>query len=421
MIELPKTIRRWSMYLTILNLSVFIYAFMTDFYMPFIYLAYIQFGLFFLTLKPHLIDKVEISFICFILGLFFFASLHPDKFRLSTILYTFLFVTSFLFYRQNLKRNVLKLDHYLKFLKYIIYAYTIVMILQQVQFYANMDVFNKAVWQITADALDDGKLKFNSLALEASNVPLIMIAILYAYISLKEKVNGRKYSIKELWIKEKKIVICTLFTIIGTRSTTAIFILCLFFTRYLTKETLNKYFPSIILSIVFLGIVIINFIPVIAERFANVISYVIQFDYMALIQADGSAACRIAPHFIYWNDFNIFDINTWFGHGIDSLTRKTTFLILGDPDRKVGAENIMCFVYDYGFIMGVWLFILMKKLIFKKIFSYNFLLYILGFSILTLNHYVFWLYMMLMYTVNYYNSKLIYKTNNINISKKDLL
>lgn len=402
MIELPTTIRLWSMYLTILNLSVFIYAFMTDFYLPFIYLAYIQFGLYFITLKPDLIDKTELSFILFLFGLYFFGSLHPEKFRLSTVLYTCLFVTTFLFYRKNLKRNIIRPNKLLKFIKFIIYAYTATMILQQLQFYGNMEVFNKAVWQITIDALNDGKLKFNSLALEASNVPLIMIALLYAYISLDEVKNGKKYKIKELWVNEKKIIICTIITIIGTRSTTAIFILGLFFLRYITKETLRKYFPYVISIIVIFGVGIINFIPLIVERLINVIYYVIQLDYMSLIQADGSAACRIAPHFIYWSDFNILDSNTWIGHGIDSLTRKTTYMILGDPDRKVGAENIMCFVYDYGLIMGIWLFMLMKKLIFKKILSYDFLLYILGFSILTLNHYVFWLYMIIMYTINYY-------------------
>lgn len=387
----------------IITLSVFLYAFIDKFSLPFIYTAYAYPVLYLLNIQK--IEQIDI--ICFILMscMIFFPLLHPENLRISTIFYGYLFIFTFLYYKTLLERHALSRFAIMKIIKYIIYAYTIIIIIQQLQIYVlHSTAFNAAKWQTSTNASSLlGGIKFNSLAYEASNVPLILVALMYAYQLMFESIVKRPLTLTEAFNSNKILWLCFTYTIITTMSLTATFAISIFLLRYykIRFDAIIKIILAFILFIYFMSIIA----PATYERFINMIVSLtdLLYDKKNRWQGEGSAGARIIPYVQYLKKINPLDINFYIGHGIDSFEKYLNNLIFDDIREDWGGVGNICnYLYNYGLITSLFLFTLLKKILRCKILSYDTLLYLLIYSVLTPTHIVFWLYVICVYTGKYY-------------------
>jgi hypothetical protein len=169
---------------------------------------------------------------------------------------------------------------------------------------------------------------------------------------------------------------------------------------------LNKRNIAIIPILFVSAIVLTSFIdlePV--QRIKDIMNAFWTYDVEQIQKADLSASARIIPWLLYSNFFDITSVDTWFGNGIDYSVSNLSRLFFGyDVDRRnaiIGASFFPCVAIDYGLIAFLLFILSFKEMCFKKIFSYDFFLWIVLFATTPLNTYLFW-FSLLLLTVNKY-------------------
>lgn len=388
-----------------------------QFSLPLVYLSYSMpflYG-FFLIKNKFALSRIDLLFIIQMVLMFSFAFLHTDTFRPSTVFYSCLFIFTFLYYKQIVLQKSLSAKSLMKLLEIIMYAYAIIMFIQQMQVYIfHTAALNAAPFQTSLQYLKNG-LKFNSLAIEASNVPLIELLLMNLYLTLDEHLHGQTINIKKSINNNWKLWFCFGYTIISTLSLTSVFIIFIFLIRYIKIKIRST---MIVLFATGLFFIAFKFsFPTITDRFISVINTLFSFNSYTIIDNDASSAARLFPFFEYFKTFSITDINTWIGHGNDTFLRHINIVMFGDPDMKQGLGNICSFLYDYGLIVGMLFFYELKLILQCKVFSYEVFLYIFCFSILDINHFLLWDFIMLMFTSKQYSKFLDAKMIHVKLKK----
>ncbi len=254
----------------------------------------------------------------FIIGTFyltwqyFVASLHPETFRSSTLLFSVGLVYTYVcFYNLLYVKKVFTVYHFLLLVKFIIFAFFIVCIIQQCFIIAGI-TYMPAVNLI--QVLNRG-LGCNSLSMEPSTFARTMLVFYYAYVKCNEYIrNEGPYTVKELFQGEhKRITLCFLWMMCTMGSGTA-FVCLIAFALYFVRKNNWYYIIPAFLILYFYVLPMFNAEQL--DRATSVINATTTFDQQTVEDADGSAASRISP---FINSFNVdlSDSDTWFGHGID--------------------------------------------------------------------------------------------------------
>lgn len=334
------------------------------------------------------IEKNDIL-IFFILAILFSSYyLHPEDFRISTVLFSGMFIIQFVTYKVLAKKYI-NIHSYRKLLVILIYLFLIVLIVQQISRLAHIPEFNS--WHYK-------EFKMNSLAQEPSALPPTIIIIIYSIVKVDEIILKQNLNFKEHFEKNKRLWLAFFYMIFTCGSTTGIFImpiLLLYFYRY---KILSKVpYLLIVFVLIFYAYSIIS--PFITERMTSIFTALMSFDPIKIYEADQSASARLAPYLIYLNEINLFDINFWFGHGIDYGINHMSFVLRGieDEERTSGIGGIINFAYDYGFIAFILFVIYLRKNIFK-FKSFDFVVWLFIFTIQSFNVSLFWIPILLMYT-----------------------
>jgi len=117
---------------------------------------------------------------------------HSESMRWSTVLYTGMFVMSFLAYKRILNKSYnFKAKNYNNLLGKLIHAYAIMLIIQQICVATGMPIINASnydpnyVW------------KLNSLAAEPSHSARIIVLLMYCFIYSKELIYNQPYRINK--------------------------------------------------------------------------------------------------------------------------------------------------------------------------------------------------------------------------------
>ena len=87
--------------------------------------------------------------------------LHPNFFRPSTFFYSCMFVFTFLLYRSIVIRGAISVNDVARFVRYVLYAYFVVLVLQQFQVLIGEQPWNAPVYT-------ENRWKLNSLSMEPS-------------------------------------------------------------------------------------------------------------------------------------------------------------------------------------------------------------------------------------------------------------
>ena len=259
------------------------------------------------------------------------ASFHPESFRWSTLIFSAMMVYSYAaFYNFIFIEKVFTIDHFIRLCKWIMMAYFIVCIVQQVLIIIGIN----NVLIINLYPLDRG-LGCNSLCREPSTFGRFMLVFYYAYVKCQEyKRDEGPFTLSELFSGEHKwITIRFLWMMLTMGSGTAYFCLILFALYFVRKH--NWYY--IIPTLIGCYLLIQNSGIEALDRATNTIEATATLDKETVQETDGSASARITPMLNTINaDYSKSE--TWLGYGIDS----------GIKDK-----NNRTLFHDYGFIFYI--------------------------------------------------------------------
>ena len=324
------------------------------------------------------------------------ASFHASM-RFSTIGYLGMFVIMFIVYYTLIYEEVFTLDFFMRLLRWLILAYSIFVVLQQV--FALMT----SSGALLINMLDvHARLnKYSSLSCEPSHSAVILSFAYLCYLRCLEMINGSKPSVSSLFDRDNRwLSIGFLWSMTTMGSGTA----------YLGLMALTLYFVRARNLIIVLGAlaILITASPYIENKQLNratkTLEAVLTGDAGEIVKADMSGATRIVPLINTFTKLDLSDVKTWFGHG----TREK------DPNSEYAmawtnmAENdwfVLPTVRQYGLVAFVASIIFIYVCCIRRFWSLETLLWFtLGMATIG-NVYFHWGIIMMMATVRYFQQQ----------------
>lgn len=319
----------------------------------------------------------------FALSLLLTVLLHRDIFRPTSIIYSYLFIISFVFIIRLLHENHFKQETYSLFLKYMIFAYAGVLVIQQVCVVLGLPVFNQIVVDFTA------RFKLNSLAPEPTYSAVVLPLLMLSYMRLREIKLGRKYNFIKDSADEWLVWIAFIYPMVTMGSGTA-FIALILIVFYLID------FGNWKLAIMGVGlfggaILLLDIFHVEAYmRALNFLKVVFTFDPYLIIITDHSASFRVVPSILYLRMFDITSLNTWFGYGIDFDISYFPEIIPGLEDETGAGGIFPTFVMNFGVLSAIALLTMIRKFCLRSWWSIETLFWIVLVSVWGLNNQFAW-------------------------------
>ncbi len=316
-----------------------------------------------LLIGVHKLYRLDYQFL-FLAGLMFLSSyIHTDSFRLESYLYSFCFITSFIVLRISIYQGCFRLSFIILFLKYVIYAYGIVLLIQQICILLNLPVFNQPhIWE-------DNPWKLASLSPEPSHLARFMFFTFYTYLTLQKIESGRSTT-KLKFSKDRYVWLSYIWVMLTSQSTTAILFFPLIFIQLLNRKTFLK--------IIFLGMLLVLIVFLLFQNSAafqraiNILPTFLTFDSSEITLTDHSAAHRLIPLIGYLENMNFQDFDFWIGKGMDSgraFFSLYMFNVSGDityRDNVVSIGGMLNYLIDYGFLIFSYFLYLVWQVIRKN-------------------------------------------------------
>lgn len=296
---------------------------------PLIVLRYLEF-----TIKDILIMLYIVTIIlCTLMN-------NPQSMRWSTILFSCLFISNFMAYSRLLRYSNFSIADFENLIKFLIYAYTIVLLIQQYCVLTGLPIFNVMSGYNPAEPW-----KLNSLSGEPSWTARRMGLMMYCYITIKEMTKKTKYDIKSDFRSDQTIWFAFLWTMTTMISGTAFLFLFLILLKIIRLKTL---LPALIISI---GVILFAKTLEIKslDRAYNVTLATLTLNEEEILKTDDSAAFRIVPCVVGAKLVGFTTVDDWFGHGIDYTNKITSKYIKNAPKSMGGAGPFTIWI-EYGFL-----------------------------------------------------------------------
>lgn len=261
------------------------------------------------------------------------ASFYPESFRFSTLIYFLLFLFMYVLFYSLVHTGAFILTHFIKVVKYLILAYCLCLISQQICILSGIRFF-PLVNLNQQHFLSLYRLP--SLAIEPSHAARILGVLFYAYLRCSEFQLGYKVRISELFNHEHRLVtFAFLWSMLTMGSGTA----------FLSMGVISLYFMQgrqLFWSIpIFVGVFfILDFFEIQqAKRVASVVVATSSLDAKDVMETDGSAAMRIKP-VLNTLRIDLTQPENWFGRGCDAGLQNGLY----SDDRYIGG------ISSYGLI-----------------------------------------------------------------------
>ena len=314
-----------------------------------------------LLIKAPVLSKAMGWGMLYLLYVVFDLLLQGLPFRSSTVLYLALFLVMFMTYYNLVQTGAFTIDFYIKLLKYLLYAFIVCLILQQLVLLAGIRYFPPL------NLMGQNFLsvfRVNSLTWEPSSSARIMAVAFLAFLKTNEIKNGATLTLKELFgPRHRWLTLGFLYGMVTMGSGTAfvaLAILCLYFFR---KQYIAAIVP--ILAVAYLAVPVIDYEPL--NRAVAAIETVLFDDPHRIATEDTSAAVRIKPLINTFTNLDLTDLKSWFGEGTDA-SHKYNIRTRDFDKQMMGGIN------DYGlvgYILGV---ILIATCCLRRFFSLDTLL-----------------------------------------------
>lgn len=319
------------------------------------------------------------------------ALLHQSYARWSTVLYSLMFCAFFISYSSALRSKILPIDTFIAIIRYLIYAYLAVLIVQQICVLLGLPILNISNYD------PNERWKLNSLSAEPSHTARIVGILMFAFINAS-RIAERHYPNREISKNQNFLVWLSFFWIMITiTSATAVLLIAAVVFSYFERFNMKVFISSILIITIF-----VVFLPgSIVERMTSLTSATLTLDYEAALQADHSGAMRIAPLLLLLNFVGISSFQDIFGHGIDTIG---TFMssYIGGVEKGFSGGGLLALWYEYGFIafLAFTIFSLKATAALNK--PSNFLFWFIIVFIAGVNNQITWLCILLLYTLKIY-------------------
>ena len=261
------------------------------------------------SLRPSADWKV---FVCCGVCLFWKCSVayfQTAAFRPETLAYSVAFFMTYAMFYTLVHNGCFSLKQAQKLLESLLWAYIIVLIIQQIYSLAG-----GGEWKLMNLYLARlHPLKCQSLSLEPSHSGRIMGAMFYALLKVWEFQYGTKLSLRQLWNEHRGLSAGFGYAMISMQSATSMFVLLLLLLYFFKWKYVLPF------------IVLLLLLPTIQEvteshelgRVLRVLESCTSGDVEKVIKADHSASFRVLP-ILNTLQADFTDPKLWFGHGIDT-------------------------------------------------------------------------------------------------------
>ena len=347
--------------------------------------------------KPMFMPRVDLGcvFICTALIIFPLLA-HPDTMRWSTVLYSCMFFLLFATMARLCKWSDFSLQGYTTLLRWLIYAFSVVLIIQQFCVLMGLPIFNVSNYYL----LEPWKL--NSLTSEPSHTARFLTVLMYSFLWMQRLENGGEtLSWKDSYKNDKWVWIAFLWVMLTMMSGTAMLMLCAVLFSFLSRKHI-AYVIMFVVAVAIFGSTI-EYKPV--QRFYKFSEAVLSLDKNKMVSVDHSASMRVVPFITCVEQINLSTADGWFGKGIDHGTRVLYQHLKGVRKGYTGGGYALLSL-EYGFIVFLMLCAFTLFICYNresKIMSL-FLWFICCFG-LGVNTQIGWAFIILSYINNHFNSK----------------
>lgn len=318
----------------------------------------------------------------------------PQSMRWSTVLYSCMFCVTFMAYTRLLSLSTFKAKNYLKLLKLLIYAYALVLLIQQFCVLTGLPIFNVSNY----DTNEPWKL--NALAAEPSHSARIVALLMYCYISVKELIVKKPYRLRIDFKSDKWVWLAFIWTMLTMGSGTAFLFIGIILLKFIQRKNIVPLL--IVLSIMIF--ITASFEISAKDRTFNVFLATLTLDPDTIIEADHSASFRIVPTIVLSSMLDINSFDGWLGHGIDSVS-DFMYQYLPRGGEEVSGGGFLLVWYEYGFITFLLLIIFTLTSTYKKGNYLNIIFWFLLVFVYGVNNQIVWLTIILLFTNNFFASK----------------
>lgn len=290
--------------------------------------------------QPIFVCKIDIPLVFLCLSMICFPVLfHPETVRWSTMLYSCMFCIYFMAFVRLLHTSHFINEDFLYLLKGLLYAYCIVLMIQQFCVLTGLPIFNVSNYS----PLEPWKL--NSLAAEPSHSARIISILMLFYIQTKERILGESYVWRKHFKDDRMVWFAFLWSVLTMGSAT-VFIFLLIIVLKLFPRLKN---PQSVVAIVlvFCAVALLGDGNKNLARAIDFTRAVVTLDERQVIKADGSGAHRIVQSFRGAKFVNLKDRDDWLGHGVDADQR----LVPNFQPSLPGSAGMFFLWVNYGFLV----------------------------------------------------------------------
>lgn len=317
----------------------------------------------------------------------FFTSFFQGDMRFSTLGYLGLFLIAFITYYNLIYTGALSLCQFKRILKFMIVAYCVVLMAQQVCMIIGLSNF--PLLNIYGYTYYEWN-RLPSLSVEPSHSARIMTAAMLGFIRCLEVESGNKVSVVQLMNKENRwVTICYLWLVLMMGSGTAFIglgLLCLYFIRWQTAI----YMIPLLVGLIHVG----QMLEVKQlERAWRVTQVTLTGDVEEIQAEDGSAASRIIP-IINTLKMDLTQKESWFGKGTSSHEHAAT--------AWMRTTDKIAVVEQYGLIALIMSLLLVYSCAIRKFFCLETVVFLILFGMSLINIYYVWGAMMIFTAVRYF-------------------
>lgn len=331
-----------------------------------------------------------------VLGLFMFSIIlfplifHYEAIRWSTIIYSLMFCSLFFSYKLLMRGNHFTLRNYQKTLKYLIYAYSLVLIIQQFCVLTGLPIFN-------INNYDPSNIwKLNSLSAEPSHTARIISLLFYSYIIITEILYKSKYKLKSFYKKDIGIWLSFIWVMISIGSSTVFIFFPLILYKVINFKSFMSYFFTAIMIITFSFLQLKN-----SLRAINFLLATISLNEETIIVADHSASIRILPTIILSKMVTVTTLDGLFGHGVDFVSSFMGDMIPGVNEGFTGG-GLLAIWMEYGFISFILFVIFSLQKTYNKMDYTSIIFWFMLVFLYWINSQISWLCITLLFTNKYF-------------------
>jgi hypothetical protein len=340
-------------------------------------------------------DRINPWLVAFMLSIIIIPLMNqPQSMRWSTVLYSIMFCLTFIVYQELLHLSYFTPKRYLKVLKYLILAYFVVLVIQQLCVLTGLPVFNLSNYNPTEP------WKLNSLAAEPSHSARIVGILMYCYITTKELVIRRKYNLKIDINKDKWVWFAFIWTMVTMGSSLAFLFLTIILLKFIRFRNLFPIF--VLVGFIFL---LVNFFGITAiDRTYQTAMATLTLDTSFIIEADHSASIRIVPFIILAKMASLNSWDGWFGHGVDYVSTFLSDVVPGVPEGFSGGGVLSIWI-EYGFISFALFVVFSLSNCYGKRNYLSIIFWFLLVGLSSLNNSMMWLTLVLFLTKSFFENK----------------